>query len=374
MKVSTLGLDLAKNVFQVHVVDDEGNLTVRRQLRRQQMFSFFAELPPCLIGLEACGTSHYWARELAASGHDVRIIPPSYVKPYVRRGKNDAADAEAICEAVGRPNMRFVPVKSEDQQAALMQHKARELLIRQQNMLVNALRSHMAEMGLIAAQGRERLDRIVDVIMEDEDESLPALARASLRPLVAMLRANEAAIDEIDREIRQAHKENEVSQRLASIPGVGVLTATAIAATVPDPSFFKSGREFAAWLGLVPRQNSSGGKERLGRISKQGNRYLRKLLVIGATSMLSVVRRKSSRQADWAKRLLERKPTRLVTIAMANKAICRNRARFRRLLRRLKPCFWACMNGWAGGCRKAILRARPAFWRNCPYPIWHRAA
>ncbi len=242
------------------------------------------------------------------------------MKPYVRRGKNDAADAEAICEAVGRPNMRFVPVKSEDQQAALMQHKARELLIRQQNMLVNALRSHMAEMGLIAAQGRERLDRIVDVIMEDEDESLPALARASLRPLVAMLRANEAAIDEIDREIRQAHKENEVSQRLASIPGVGVLTATAIAATVPDPSFFKSGREFAAWLGLVPRQNSSGGKERLGLISKQGNRYLRKLLVIGATSMLSVVRRKSSRQADWAKRLLERKPTRLVTIAMANKA------------------------------------------------------
>ncbi|AXO14554.1 IS110 family transposase [Thalassospira indica] len=320
MKVSTLGLDLAKNVFQVHGVDDEGNVTVRRQLRRQQMFSFFSELPPCLIGLEACGTSHYWARELAARGHDVRIIPPSYVKPYVRRGKNDAADAEAICEAVGRPNMRFVPVKSEDQQAALMQHKARELLIRQQNMLVNALRSHMAEMGMVAAQGRERLDRIVDVIMEEEDESLPALARASLRPLVAMLQANEAAIDDIDRAIKAAHKENEVSQRLASIPGVGVLTASAIAATVPDPSFFKSGREFAAWLGLVPRQNSSGGKERLGRISKQGNRYLRKLLVIGATSMLSVVRRKSSRQADWAKRLLERKPTRLVTIAMANKA------------------------------------------------------
>ena len=319
MQVTTVGLDLAKNVFQVHGIDAKGEVVVRRRLRRAQVRDFFAGLEPCLIGLEACGTAHFWARELKALGHDVRIMPPSYVKAYVRRGKNDAVDAEAICEAVTRPNMRFVPVKTEDQQSALMLHKGRELLIRQRTMLINALRAHMAELGMIAPQGREKVDDLIAVIEDGEDESIPALAKAALKPLVAQLRAAEEAIAAADAEIMAWHKGNEASRRLETIPGVGFRTASAIAASVPDPSFFRSGREFAAWLGLVPRQNSSGGKERLGRISKQGNRYIRRLLVLGATSMLRSARANSAPGADWVNGLLERRPPRLVTVAMANK-------------------------------------------------------
>ena len=319
MQITTVGLDLAKNVFQVHGINAKGEGVVRRRLRRAQVFDFFAGLEPCLIGLEACGTAHFWARELVGLGHQVRIMPPSYVKAYVRRGKNDATDAEAICEAVTRPNMRFVPIKTEDQQSALMQHKARELLVRQQTMLVNALRAHMAELGMIAPQGRGKIEDIVAVIEDAEDESIPALAKSALRPLVAQLRAAEEATGALDAEIKAWHKSNEASRRLATIPGIGFLTASAIAATVPDASFFRSGREFAAWLGLVPRQNSSGGKERLGRISKQGNRYIRRLLVIGATSVLRHARAKSAPGSDWVNALLERRPPRLVTVAMANK-------------------------------------------------------
>jgi len=319
MKITTVGLDLAKNVFQVHGINAAGDIIVRRRLRRTRVREFFADLKPCLIGMEACGTAHFWARELSALGHDVRIMPPFYVKAYVRRGKNDAADAAAICEAVTRPTMRFVPIKSEDQQAALMLHKARALLIRQQTMLVNALRAHMAELGLIAPQGRGKVEDIIAVIAEDEDESIPDLARAALKPLVGQLRAAENGTTALDAEIKAWHKDNEASRRLATIPGIGFLTASAIAATVPDPSFFRSGREFAAWLGLTPRQNSSGGKERLGRISKQGNRYIRRLLVIGATSMLRYARTKSAPGADWVNGLLARRPPRLVTVAMANK-------------------------------------------------------
>lgn len=319
MDITTVGLDLAKNVFQVHGINGAGDVIVRRRLRRAQLRAFFAGLKPCLIGMEACGTAHFWARELVALGHRVKIIPPSYVKAYVRRNKNDAADAEAICEAVTRPNMRFVPIKTEDQQAALMLHKARELLMRQQIMLVNALRAHMAELGMVAPRGRGKVRDITAVIEDEEDESIPALARAALRPLVAQLRATEHSTRALDDEIMTWHKNNAASQRLATIPGVGFLTASAIAATVPDPSFFRSGREFAAWLGLVPRQNSSGEKERLGRISKQGNRYIRRLLVIGATSMLRYARARTAPGADWVNRLLERRPPRLVTVAMANK-------------------------------------------------------
>jgi transposase len=319
MEITTVGLDLAKNVFHVHVVNAKGEAVVRRRLRRAQVGDFFAGLEPSLIGLEACGTAHFWARELMALGHDVRIMPPSYVKAYVRRGKNDAVDAEDICEAVTRPTMRFVPIKTEDQQSALMLHKARDLLVRQQTMLVNALRGHMAELGMVAAQGRKRIDDIIAVIEDTEDESVPALAKAALKPLVAHLRASEEATAALDAEIKAWHKGNEASRRLATIPGVGYLTASAIAASVPDPSFFRSGREFAAWLGLVPRQNSSGGKERLGRISKQGNRYIRRLLVIGATGMLRFARAKSAPGAEWVNGLLERRPPRLVTVAMANK-------------------------------------------------------
>ncbi len=319
MDITTVGLDLAKNVFQVHGINAAGDVIVRRRLRRAQVCTYFASLKPCLIGMEACGTAHFWARELVALGHEVKVIPPSYVKPYVRRGKNDAADAEAICEAVMRPNMRFVPIKTEDQQAALMLHKARELLVRQQTMLVNALRAHMAELGMVTALGRGKVKNIIAVIEDSEDESIPDLAKAALKPLATQLRANEDATASLDAEIKAWHKSNAASLRLATIPGVGFLTASAIAATVPDPSFFRSGREFSAWLGLVPRQNSSGGKERLGRISKQGNPYIRRLLVIGATSMLRYARAKTAPGADWVNGLLERRPPRLVTVAMANK-------------------------------------------------------
>ena len=276
-------------------------------------------MAPCLVGMEACGTAHFWARELVALGHEVKIIPPSYVKAYVRRGKNDAADAAAICEAVARPNMRFVPVKTEAQQAALMLHKARELLIRQQTMLVNALRAHMAELGMTAPQGRGKVENIIAVIVDDEDESIPALAKAALRPLVAQLRANEDATAALDAEIKAWHKGNAASQRLATIPGIGFLTASAIAATVPDPSFFRSGREFSAWLGLVPRQNSSGGKDRLGRISKQGDQYLRWLLVAGAMSVIRQAKRPEATKTLWLSTMIATKPPKVSAVALANK-------------------------------------------------------
>jgi transposase len=261
MQVTTIGLDLAKNVFQVHGVDAEGRVVVRRKLRRAKVREFFAGLAPCLVGIEACGTAHFWARELIAMGHQVKIMPPSYVKAYVRRGKNDAADAAAICEAVMRPHMRFVPVKTEDQQAALMLHKARELLVRQQTMLVNAIRGHMAELGMIAPQGSGKIKDLIAIIQDSEDQSIPALARAALQPLVYQMQTLDGQVDALDRQIMDWHKTNETSRRLATIPGIGVITASAIAASTPDPLFFKSGREFAAWLGLTLRQNSGGGKD-----------------------------------------------------------------------------------------------------------------
>ena len=319
MQVTTIGLDLAKNVFQVHGVDAEGKVVVRRKLRRAKVREFFAGLAPCLVGIEACGTAHFWARELIEMGHQVKMMPPSYVKAYVRRGKNDAADAAAICEAVMRPHMRFVPIKSEEQQAALMLHKARELLVRQQTMLINAIRGHMAELGMIAPQGAAKVKDLIAVIQDSEDQSIPCLARAALQPLVHQMQTLGGQVEALDLEIKAWHKTNETSRRLATIPGIGVITASAIAATVPDPAFFKSGREFAAWLGLTPRQNSSGGKERLGRISKKGNTYIRQLLVIGATSMLRFARAKTAAGADWVNGLLQRRPARLVTVAMANK-------------------------------------------------------
>lgn len=319
MQITTIGLDLAKNTFQAHGVDAEGRVVVRRQLRRKQVRDFFAGLAPCLIGMEACGTAHFWARELIAMGHEVKIMPPSYVKAYVRRGKTDAADAAAICEAVTRPHMRFVPIKTEDQQAVLMLHKARELLVRQHTMLTNAIRGHMAELGMIAPRGSRKIQDLVAVIQESEDQSIPALARAALQPLVHQMQTLDGQINLLDREIMAWHKTNETSRRLATIPGIGFITASAIAATTPDPSFFRCGREFAAWLGLTPRQNSTGGKERLGRISKKGNTYIRRLLVTGATSMLRYARAKTAPGADWVNGLLQRRPARFVTVAMANK-------------------------------------------------------
>ena len=319
MQVTTIGLDLAKNVFQVHGVDDTGNVTLRKKLRRAEMLAFFAELPPCRVGLEACATSHHWAREIAAFGHDVRLMPPSYVKAYVRRQKNDAADAEAICEAVGRPTMRFVPVKSAEQQSVLVLHRTRELLVRQRTMLINAIRGHCAEFGIIAAQGARRVCDLVQDIRQQEESTLPDLARAGLVVLANQLDALAAQINALERRLLAWHRQDQASQRLATIPGIGIITATALAASVPDPGMFRSGREFAAFLGLVPRQNSSGGKERLGRISKMGNGYLRKLLVVGATSVIRRARSSTSPSASWIRGLLQRRPARVVTVAMANK-------------------------------------------------------
>ncbi len=282
MQITTLGIDLAKSVFQLHGIDANGGVILKKKVRRGALLQVLSDLSPCLIGMEVCATSHYWAREIAALGHEVRLIPPAYVKPYVKRRKNDMADAEAICEAVTRPNMHFVAIKSADQQAVLMLHRARDLLVRQRTMLVNALRAHLAEFGIVAARGPQQV-RCLVTDLENATDDLPEVGRAALLCLVRQLDAQEAEIARLDREIKAWHGQSETSQRLATIPGIGVLTATALAATVADPGLFKSARQFSAWLGLVPRQNSSGGKERLGRITKMGDAYLRKLLVVGAT-------------------------------------------------------------------------------------------
>jgi len=319
MKTTTIGIDLAKSVFQVHGVDAAGQVAVRKKLRRAEVLRFFEALPPCLVGMEACATAHYWARQISALGHDVRLMPPSYVKAYVRRQKNDAADAEAICEAVTRPTMRFVPVKSAERQGVLVLHRARELLVRQRTMLINAIRGHCAEFGMIAPQGARRAAELVEQIRQAEARLLPDLARSALLMLADQLDALAAQIHALERRLLAWHRQDQASQRLATIPGVGIITATALAATVVDPSAFRSGREFAAFLGLVPRQNSSGGKDRLGRISKKGDGYLRKLLVVGATSVIRRARTSTSPSALWIKALLERRPARVVTVAMANK-------------------------------------------------------
>lgn len=319
MTITTLGIDIAKSVFQLHGVGADGVVVLQKKLRRGAVLDFFGKLEPCLIGMEACATSHYWAREIAALGHDVRLIPPAYVKPYVKRQKNDAADAEAICEAVTRPNMRFVPVKTEEQQSVLVLHRSRDLLMRQRTMILNAIRAHMAEFGVIAAQGPRKVTELVRRLQEDRDPGLPELARSALLALGAQLENLATEIRTIERQLMAWHRQNAASQRLETIPGVGLLTATALAASVPDPTVFKSGRQFAAWLGLVPRQNSSGGKDRLGHISKMGNGYLRRLLVVGATSVTRRAGTIDSGTGVWVRSLLERKPARLVTVAIANK-------------------------------------------------------
>jgi transposase len=319
MPVATIGLDLAKNVFQVHGVDADGQVVLRRKLRRSEVLRFFEALPACLVGMEACATAHHWARALSALGHAVRLMPPAYVKPYVRRQKNDAVDAEAICEAVMRPTMRFVPIKSAERQSVLVLHRSRELLVRQRTMLINAVRGHCAEFGLIAPQGALRVTELVAQIRSADDGRLPALLRSALLLMADQLSALTDQINLLGRTLLAWHRQDEASQRLATIPGVGIITATALSATVTDPSAFRSGREFAAFLGLVPRQNSSGGKERLGRVSKMGDRYLRKLLVVGATSVIRRARSSTNGAAAWIRSLLERRPARVVTVAMANK-------------------------------------------------------
>ena len=271
MQISTIGVDLAKNVFQVHGVDGHGKVVITRQLRRKQVIEFFGKLPPCLVGMEACATSHHWARELSRLGHTVRLIPPSYVKAYVKRSKSDAADAAAICEAVTRPSMRFVAIKTAEQQAALMLHRTRDLLIRQRTQLINALRAHLAELGLIAEQGRDGVVKLVAIVSDEGNmQSLPNPMRQALQVVLNQLASLQQQIGKLDRCIHAQHRASDVSRRLESIPSVGVIGATAIAATITDPGVFKSGRDLAAWIGLVPRQNSTGGKERLGRNLQAG--------------------------------------------------------------------------------------------------------
>ena len=320
MRITTLGIDLAKSVFQLHGVDAVGTVVLQKKLRRSAVLDFLRVLQPCLIGIEACATSHYWAREIAALGHDVRLIPPAYVKPYVKRQKNDAADAEAICEAVTRPNMRFVPVKTAEQQSVLVLHRTRDLLMRQRTMILNAIRGHLAEFGIIAAQGLGNVLKLVQRIGSvEEDLDLPDIARTALLALGAHLDALASEIRALERQLMVWHRADATSQRLETIPGVGLITATALAASVPDPSVFKSGRQFAAFLGLVPLQNSSGGKDRLGHISKMGNGYLRRLLVVGATSVIRRAETNTTKTGIWVRSLLERKPARVTTVAMANK-------------------------------------------------------
>ena len=321
MRVTTIGLDIAKSVFQVHGVDEAGEALLTRRFTRRKLLPFFATLPSCLIGIEACATAHHWARELAALGHEVKLMPPAYVKAYVKRGKSDAADAEAICEALTRPTMRFVPVKSPEQQAILMVHRTRFLVVRQWTMAANAMRAHLAEFGLVANPGiRNLLKLIARVFNEVEPEpGIPLIARTALSVFVRRLAELEEELRELDKTLHDWHRQNAMSQRLATIPGIGVITATAIVATVSDIQAFRSGRQFAAWLGLVPKQNSSGDKIRLGGISKQGDRYLRRLLVVGATAVIRHSKQKDTPLANWLRDLLDKKPVRLVSVALANK-------------------------------------------------------
>lgn len=314
-EITTVGLDLAKNLFQVHAVDENGAVLVRRQVRRAQVLLFFSRLHPCLIGIEACAGARHWARELAKLGHDVRLIPPSYVNPFVKRGKTDAADAEAICEAVIRPNMRFVPLKTEKQQAVLMQHRARDFLVRQLTQLANAIRAHLGEFGIVVPKGVHNMGRL---IAEAETAGLPPEARMPLDLLAGQFRDTKQRIDVMTAQIKADAEVDETARRLQTMPGIGPITASVLAATLPNVSSFRSARDLPAWLGLTPKPHSSGGKERLGSISKMGNRYIRRLLSLGAMGVISA-RRLSEPSADWLGRLVATKPLKVAAIALANR-------------------------------------------------------
>ena len=342
-QIQTIGIDLAKNVFQVHGVDESHEVVLVRQLRRNQVVPFFEKLEPCLVGMEACATAHHWARELMKLGHNVRLIPPVYVKAYVKRSKNDAADAAAICEAVTRPSMRFVPVKTEEQQAALAVHRARDLLMRQRTQLTNALRAHLAELGIVAETGREGGMQLVKIVAKARSTgALPAEMIEALSAIIDQIFSLEEQIGALNNCIKQQHRASEVAKRLEGIPGIGIITATAMAATVTDPGQFKSGRDLAAWLGLVPKQHSTGGKQKLGGISKQGDRYLRRLLVVGGTSVVKLAKIFPWRY-PWVAKLLERKPAKVVAVAVANK---------------LARVAWAIMNS-GGTYRPQVRGAHP---------------
>ena len=317
--IATVGLDIAKSVFQVHGVDAAGRVVIRRQLKRRHVLAFFQRLRPCLIGIEACASSHHWSRELQAVGHTVRLMPPVYVKPYVKRQKNDATDAEAICEAVARAKMRFVPTKTPEQQSGLVLHRTRHLFVRQQTSVINVIRAHLAEFGIVAPVGRHGVEELLGIVADPSDKRVPEVARACLAALGAQLRVLKAQILEFDRMITAWHRSSETSRRLDDCPGVGPTLATALVATVADPKAFRSGRNFSAWIGLVPKQHSSGGKDRLGSISKQGDRYLRSLFVAGALAVIRYAKIHGTKHRPWLTALLARRPTKVAAIALANK-------------------------------------------------------
>jgi transposase len=319
MKITTIGLDIAKNVFQIHGVDERGKVVVRKTLKRDKVTGFFANLPPCLIGIEACGSAHHWARTLTRFGHTVRLMAGQFVAPYRKSGKNDGNDAEAICEAVGRPNMRFVPTKSEEQQAVMMVHRARSLVIETRTAQVNQIRGLLAEFGLVVAQGIEKLRGQLPAILEDAENGLPALARETLAELQEQWRDLDKRVAQYDRQIAQLAAASEPARRMMEVEGIGPLTATAVVASVGDAKVFESGRQFAAWLGMVPRQHSSGGKFRLGAITKRGDAYLRRLLIHGARSVLATLTRCRDAKSHWAKSVQERRGTNVAAVALAAK-------------------------------------------------------
>jgi transposase len=320
--IATIGLDIAKNSFSVHGFNAVGVTVLTRELKRAQVVSFFAKLESCRVGLEACASAHYWAREITKLGHDVRLIPARRVKAFLPRQKNDAADAKAIGRAVRDPEMRFVAVKTVEQQCVLMLFKSRDLLIAQRTQLLNALRGHFGEIGVVVPRGAHEVTALVAMVMDAEKtQSLPDAMRAALRPLVSALFTLNEEVAILNKAILKQHRASEMSQRLATVPGIGTLTATVLVATVSEPQNFSGGREFAAWVGLVPRQHSTGGKARLGHISKMGNRDLRRLLVVGAHAALYRMKsgKTQSALADWARKLLDKKPFKLVAVALANK-------------------------------------------------------
>jgi transposase len=316
--VITIGLDIAKSVFQVHGIDVDGAVVLRKRVSRAKVLEFFSSSPSCLVGIEACPSAHHWSRELQALGHTVRLMPPSYVKAYLKRSKNDANDAAAICEAVTRPSMRFVPTKSEQQQSGLMLHRSRQLLVRQRTMLSNAIRGHLAELGIISAKGRNGTAELFKILADEKDDRIPAAARFSLDVLARQHAAIAAEIGALEKRIHAWHRSSEESRRLEQIPGVGPIVATALIAEVGDWKEFSSGRSLAAWIGLVPKQHSTGGKERLGAISKQGNRHLRWLLVAGAMAVIRYARQHGTRRL-WLARIMERRPVKVAAVALANK-------------------------------------------------------
>lgn len=319
MKITTAGIDLAKTVFQVHGVDEHGKISLKKQLKRAQMLPYFANIPPCLIGMEACGSAHYWARKLSRLGHTVKLMAPQFVKPYVKTNKHDAADAEAICEAVGRPTMRFVPIKTGEQQAVLSVHRAREGFVKARTEQANQIRGLLAEYGVVIPPGISHVARHLQDSLEDAENELPGVFRELLQRLGDHLKELDRQVAELDAQIQRWHRESAASRKLAAIPGIGPITASALIASVGDAKAFQNGRQFAAWLGLVPRQHATGGKQNLLGISKRGDSYLRKLLVHGARAAIRVAERHAAPADHWLSGLIGRRNKNVATVALANK-------------------------------------------------------